>query len=134
MTTRAQIVAAARKWTGTRYQHQGRSRAGIDCAGLIVRVAQDCGLPVMDMTGYAPTPDGKTLRAALDEQALRVVLYQPGDILLLRFEKDPQHLAIVTDKGMIHSYAGARKVVEHRIDETWAARIVAAYSFRGVEA
>lgn len=134
MATREQIVAAARGYLGTPYRHQGRNRRGVDCAGLVVLVARDCGLPVLDMTGYARTPDG-TLVAQMAAQAVQIPCEwaQPGDLYLMRFQTEPQHLAIVTEHGIIHSYAGARKVVEHRIDEMLAARIVAAYAFRGVE-
>lgn len=133
MTTRQQIIDAARSYLRVPYHHQGRNRAGIDCAGLIVCVARDVGIELQDMGGYPRTPDGKALRSFVEEQGRRVAEYQPGDILLMRFERDPQHLAIVTDRGMIHSYLGAGKVVEHGIDKTWAKRIVAAYAFPGVE-
>jgi cell wall-associated NlpC family hydrolase len=133
MTTRQQIIDAARSYRGCAYHHQGRNRAGIDCAGLIVCVGRDVGIELRDMGGYPRTPDGKALRSFVEEQASRVTEYQPGDILLMRFERDPQHLAIVTDRGMIHSYLGAGKVTEHGIDATWAKRIVAAYAFPGVE-
>jgi hypothetical protein len=38
--------------------------------------------------------------------------------------------------SLIHAYngAGVNKVVEHRLDESWRRRIVAAWQFRGVEA
>lgn len=132
MIPRAAITAAARQYLGVRYHHQGRARAGMDCAGLIVCVARDLGIPAQDMVGYGRLPVGDALRQTLDEQAVRVPHYREGDILLIRFHTEPQHLAIVTDKGMIHSYAAARKVVEHRIDSHWASRVVAAYSFPGV--
>lgn len=132
MITRQAIVDAARRYLGVRYRHQGRSLAGMDCAGLIVRVAQDLGIKAIDMEGYGRTPDGNALKETLGSQAIPVRFHHRGDILLMRFDSDPQHLAIVTEYGMIHSYAGARKVVEHRIDEQWAKRIVAAYAFPGV--
>lgn len=136
MASREDIVSAARRYLGVRYLHQGRTRQGIDCAGLVMLVARDCDIPACDVMGYGRVPDGSSLRATLDQQASPVEQYQPGDILLLRFRRDPQHLAIVTDHphglGMIHSYQGAGRVVEHRIDEQWAARVVAAYSYQGV--
>lgn len=132
MIERASITAAARRYLGVRYVHQGRATVGLDCAGLVVRVARDLGIPAQDMAGYGRLPVGDALRQTLDAQAVPVAHYREGDILLIRFQLEPQHLAIVTDSGMIHSYAAARKVVEHRIDSHWASRIVAAYSFPGV--
>jgi cell wall-associated NlpC family hydrolase len=132
--TRDQIISAARAYLGVRYHHQGRNRAGLDCAGLLVCVARDLGISTAgDWEGYSRTPDGASLKATLDASAvIPVADYQPGDVLLMRFDKQPQHIAIVTDKGIIHSYLAARRVVEHRLDAEWRARIVAAYAFPGV--
>lgn len=136
MLTREQIVAAARSYIGVRYRHQGRNRLGVDCIGLVVLVGRSCGIEVRDVGGYARRGDGDVLVSQLESQCLRLArgAQQAGDILLLDFGSGPQHIAIMTDAGMVHAYAGARRVVEHRIDEMWAARIVAAYAFRGVEA
>jgi cell wall-associated NlpC family hydrolase len=133
MTTRADIVAEARKYLGTRWLHQGRASNGMDCLGLCLCVAHNLKLSDFESTDYGRIPLGDKMRAVMDEHMDRVVLYQPGDVLLMRFETDPQHLAIVTDYGMIHAYAQARKVVEHVLSDTWKSRIVAAYSFRGLE-
>jgi uncharacterized protein YijF (DUF1287 family) len=64
-----------------------------------------------------------------------------GDVVWMRFEKEPQHLGIVGDYvhgglSLIHAYngAGVNRVVEHRLDDTWRARIVAAWRYPGVEA
>jgi cell wall-associated NlpC family hydrolase len=134
MTTRQQIIDAARSYKGCRYHHQGRTRAGIDCAGLLVCVARDVGISTEgDQTGYSRTPDGMSLKRALDDFGVRVDTFQPGDFLLMRFDSQPQHIAIVTDVGIIHSYLSARRVVEHRLSDDWRARIVQAYAFPGVE-
>ncbi|MBK7357516.1 hypothetical protein [Propionivibrio sp.] len=55
-----------------------------------------------------------------------------GDILLIRFSGDPQHLAIFTGETIIHSYASVGAVCEHRMADVWAARIVCAYRFKGL--
>lgn len=132
MTTRADIVKAARSYLGVRFRHQGRNRLGVDCAGLVVLTFADCGIPVRDEFGYGKYPDTAHLRATLAEQLTPAVGMQAGDVVLMRFDRDAQHLGIVTDHpnglGIIHAYAGARKVVEHRIDKQWADRIVAVYS------
>ncbi len=45
----------------------------------------------------------------------------------MRFNKDPQHLAIFTGENIIHSWQIPGQVVEHRLDEDWAQRIVSIY-------
>ena len=55
----AQVVAAGRCYTGVRWHHQGRTRAGLDCAGLIIRTAHDLGLSEFDLADYGRLPDGR---------------------------------------------------------------------------
>jgi cell wall-associated NlpC family hydrolase len=57
MAIRADIVAAARGWIGVPWRHQGRSRAGVDCVGLIVVVCRELGLSDYDSTVYGRDPD-----------------------------------------------------------------------------
>lgn len=134
LASRAQVIAAARSYLGVPWVHQGRTRAGLDCGGLVVCVAHDLGLSDFDATGYAREPDGITLRRYLQAHALRVSQSEPGDILLLRFVRHPQHVGIRTDYGIIHTFAQVGAVVEHRLDGAWAARVVDAYAFPGVTA
>jgi len=137
--TRAQVIAAARAWLGVRWQHQGRSRAGVDCAGLVIAVAQGLGLTEFDTADYARHPDGVTLAATCEAQMRRIKrdAMQPGDVVLMRFDGHPQHLALLAGYplgglSVVHAYAPARKVVEHRLDSVWRAHIVRAYSLPGV--
>lgn len=137
LITPAAIVAAARACLGTPFQHQGRipGRA-LDCAGLVVAVAQAIGAEYCDVPGYGRNPSHGLLEAALDAQpclqAVPSAARQAGDILLLRFDGDPQHLAIFTGETMIHSHQKVGKVCEHRLAGVWVARIVRAYRFRGI--
>ena len=133
MITRAQIVAEARTFLGARWQHQGRTKNAIDCAGLVIKVAHNLGVTSFDETGYARRPDSYRLIELLNQHALKVKGEgRPGDILLLAFQNVSQHLAILTDKGMIHAYAPARKVVEHGLNDEWRGRIVDIYQYPGV--
>jgi cell wall-associated NlpC family hydrolase len=137
VTTGADVVAAARQYLGTRWHHQGRNTAGLDCIGLVIVVAHDLGLSEYDICGYSRVPDGRTLRATMERQLLQVSRDpQPGDILLFTFARVPLHTAIVTDTpsglGMIHAYANVRKVVEHRLDDLWRSRIAGVYTYPGV--
>jgi len=56
---------------------------------------------------------------------------KPGDVYLMKFDKEPQHLAIVSHYGIIHAYAEVKKVVEHGLDDVWKSRIVAAFRYKG---
>ncbi|HRH13183.1 MAG TPA: NlpC/P60 family protein [Azonexus sp.] len=140
---RDDIVAAARAEIGTPFRHQGRTPGrALDCAGLMIIIAGRIGSEVIDSTAYARRPSSALLEMALDMQPCltRVALdaIEPGDILLMKFEGDPQHLAIFAgrsdiyqDDGIIHAWAQARKVCEHRLTPDWRARIVRAYRFAG---
>jgi cell wall-associated NlpC family hydrolase len=148
------IITEARGWLGTRFAHQGRlkktpqHRGGVDCLGLLVGVAdaldiyghdRDTGAPVrlasLDSLAYGHQPDGAVLQARLEQWLTNVRLedMQPADVLLCRFDRTPQHVALVTDYahgglGIIHAHAQARGVVEHALDAMWRGRVVAAYS------
>jgi cell wall-associated NlpC family hydrolase len=130
--TRADVVATARGYLGVRWQHQGRSRAGLDCLGLVVVVAHQLGLSRADVRDYGRLPGAQRLRDELARHLVPVREQQPGDVLLLRFERNPLHVAIVTPAGIVHAYANQRRVVEHRIDQVWRERVVRCYAFPGV--
>jgi hypothetical protein len=143
---RVDIVAAARELIGTRYAHQGRV-AGLaaDCAFVPIHAAHSIGMDVQHLfiARYGRHPVPAEMRAALDDHLDRIPVaqMQPGDVVWMRFDGEPQHLGVVGDYvhgglSLIHAYngAGVNKVVEHRLDENWRRRIVAAWQFRGVEA
>lgn len=132
----AEILAAARTWLGTPWRHQGRLRGvAVDCAGLVVGVGKELGLLAFDTRAYGRLPDGQRLRALCDEHLAPkpVVRIAPGDVLLLRFTRHSQHLAIAGDRGqpfsLIHAYAEAGACVEHGADARWFRRLVAAYAY-----
>lgn len=132
MTTHADVIEAARRYLGVPWRHQARSIAGVDCAGLLIVVAHELGLSNFDTSDYGRIPDGVMLRSLCDEHMDRCGIDE-AHVYLMRFQHNPQHIAIVTDKGIIHAYMGARKVVEHSLDAVWRSRIVQAYRIRGIE-
>lgn len=137
--TAAEIIAAARACVGTPFRHQGRQLGvGIDCAGVAVHVASALGCAVIDQAGYGRQPANGMLEAMLDAQAClqRVTddAAQPGDVLLMRFTGEPQHLAILAGETMIHAWEATGRCCEHAVDVKWRARIVRVYRFVGVEA
>lgn len=147
MITNDDIVAAARGWLGTRFHHQGRikrtqaHRGGVDCLGLLIGVARELnfrlpdGSPAieLDQTDYTHYPDTAYLQAQLLRALVPIPMegITPGNILLLRIDNAPQHLAIVSNMhdglGIIHAYAPARSVVEHPFDRWWQERVQAAF-------
>jgi cell wall-associated NlpC family hydrolase len=146
---RKKIVAEAKTWLGTAFHHQGRikinvnNKGGCDCLGLIIGVANalsiksKTGKPLIeyDQTNYDRIPLKNILKQQLEIhlQVIDKADINYGDIVLFEFDKNPQHLAIISDKSseitIIHAYAKSRKIVEHRLDLAWHNRIVAAYSF-----
>jgi NlpC/P60 family putative phage cell wall peptidase len=133
MSDRDMLVAIARQWLGTPFRHQGRQPGrGLDCVGLVVCAARRCGLGDYDVTNYPRLPQGDALAehmcaAGLTEVERPTAL--PGDVLLMRFTRQAQHVALVTDGGILHAHQQVGRVVEHRLDESWRRRIVAAYRF-----
>jgi cell wall-associated NlpC family hydrolase len=139
LLSRQPVVDAARAYLGVPYDHQGRSRFGIDCCGLVVLAARGCGIEVEDARGYSRVPDGKTFLGHIEKQMLRIPLSElrPGDVLAFTFLRDPQHAAIVTQTApvlkIIHAHMRVRKVVEHALDDAWMRKITSAYRFKGLE-
>ena len=144
---RADIIIVARRWIGTRWQHQAAvCGLACDCIGFVAGVALEVGsrearafMARPDLRAYGRQPDPAMLLRVASEllDPLEVREAQVGDILLMRFNAGPQHfgfLSACTPDHMIHAYAGARAVVEHGIDAVWRSRIVGAYALRGVEA
>lgn len=133
MTDAYALVAAARRLLGVRFAHQGRTRHGVDCLGLLLLAAEEANITLrgqramqLDEHNYGTWPDTGYLQQVLAGHLRPATgAMQAGDVLLLCIEGRPQHLALVTDYpgdghwGMIHAYAAARKVVEHRLDASW---------------
>lgn len=136
MTTHAGIIAEARTWLGTPYHHQGRAKGvGCDCIGLVIGVGRALGLVAVDAGGYSRQPDGRSLRAGFERHAVALPLdrLQPGDVLMMRIRRDPQHVGILGPGGtLIHAHSGAGRVVEIPLDDRWRDRIVAAFAYPGL--
>jgi cell wall-associated NlpC family hydrolase len=132
----ADICTAARAWIGTRWEHQGRSREGVDCAGLILKVAHELGLTEFDTADYAPQATDETMLALCREhmQAVDLADLRPGDVVVMAFDAN-RHLAFVGDYlygglSLIHAYSQApRRVVEHRFADDWVARVRGCFRF-----
>jgi NlpC/P60 family putative phage cell wall peptidase len=150
MTTRADVVAEARRWERTPWRHQARTRGvGTDCGGLVGGVAVALGLVPPDwwattfdprFGGYGRRPVNDTLRMVcrLFMDDIDPAGARPGDVVLMRFHTEPQHLGIVADYrhgglSLIHALSlPPARVAEHRLAPRWRDRVVDAFAYRGL--
>jgi cell wall-associated NlpC family hydrolase len=132
---KSRVVKVAREYLGTRWVHQGRIKGkSIDCLGLLVCVAREFGAKVLkDRTDYDFTN--------IDTEAMRKVLEfymktiperesRPGDVVLFKIAGSPQHLGILTGKGMVHANMKTRFVREDSIGMNLRKNIVSFFDFR----
>lgn len=136
--TPEEIVAEARTWLQTRWSHQQRLKGvATDCAGIVIGVAQArLGFTAL-IPAYSRQPSHDSLLRMCREHMQAAALPALGRVAVMKFQGEPQHMGILGDYphgglSLIHAYAKSRKVVEHRLDEIWLARIVAVFILRGV--
>lgn len=142
MTTRAAVVAAARELRDVPFKHQGRTLAGLDCAGVVVYVAHLFGLSSFDATGYRRLPGAVGAERLEDVCRREMRQIDPataaaGDVALFLIGKRPRHLAILGDYAlgglsMIHAYEPAGKVAETAFDLHWRHLLFETYALPGV--
>ena len=132
------LVNCARSYAGVPYYHCGRDRNGLDCSGLILRVARDLGLTSWDEVDYSHQVDAdymyQNLLRFCDELPQEMwAAAEPGDILWFAPFNHPQHLGMATDTGyFIHSHQMVNKVVETSLDKGWTRRLRGVFRWRGL--
>ncbi len=140
---RAEIVAAARSWTGTPYRHQASVKGtGADCLGLVRGVWRE----VVGEEPEAPPPYTPDWAEALGEETLLAAARrwlveipigaaEAGDVLLFRLGLGcpAKHCAVVSGRDrIIHAYWG-KAVCETRLVPWWRRRLAAAFVFPNLE-
>lgn len=137
MLNRNKIIEEARTWLGTPWRHQGRTRKGVDCVGLIVQVANSLGLNPSgyDFCGYSRHAGGLELlshfRNNMTEKLISAAL--PGDVIVFRDNAYPCHVAFASERYgviyMIHAYAIRRQVFEETFSDEWRSKAIYCYEF-----
>lgn len=140
MTTRAEVITELRTWIGVPWRHQGRSRFGIDCIGLVtVAAAMIEGPDVValhDRQDYARTPARYDFAGVFDVFCDRIMFdaVQDGDILVFADGPYPCHVAIAATldgrRSMIHAAARLRKVSEELFTDFWRQKLTHCYTPR----
>ena len=140
---RPEIVAAARRWIGTPYRHQGSRRGvGCDCLGLVRGVWREVVGEEPEAPGpYAPdwaeSGRGDRLLAAARWHcgaSVGIGGALPGDILVFRWRAGmaAKHLGIISAPDrFIHAYEQA-SVVESALVLSWRRRVAGVFRFPGV--
>jgi cell wall-associated NlpC family hydrolase len=139
MTQVDNFIAEARAYLGVPWVHQGRSRDGIDCLGLVVQAARVSHANTVDLRDYAAQAHDETMLQVCHQHMDRVQTSDllPGDVVIAKYGNQ-RHMAIVTDYpvagelALLHASSIYGKVVEHRLDATWRRLLLAAFRLRGV--
>ncbi len=138
---RTDVVQAARAWLGTPFHHQARLKGvGVDCVGLVIGVARELGLVAadFDVDTYPRVPDGVSLMHLVN---LHLTPLQgemaPGHVVVVRFDRDPQHLGILGDYrhgglSIIHAAAEPGRVIETRLMFSQSMQFVQAFALPGI--
>ena len=143
------VVAIARAWLGTPYQHQASVRGeGADCLGLLRGVWRELFGAEPEQTppyrpDWAEVGGDETLLLAARRwlREIPVDAARAGDVLLFRMapESPAKHCAILSvgspgggdEPRMIHASWG-RAVVESWMGAWWRRRLVAAFAWPGI--
>ncbi len=137
MTPQA-IIIEARSWVGVPFLHQGRSRRGVDCAGLVIVVGRAIGgfPPQWDFRNYQRQEHPRQMQRLMDEHLLRRTDGEPervGDIVVIHPKGSTSwHMGIVIGSLVVHAYSLEGRVVESPLTSEWVYRRRAVYSYPGV--
>lgn len=139
---RLAVVAEARTYMGTKWQHQGRLKGvGVDCIGLIGMSALTCHVSGAkdwwedrQFHNYGPSPREELIYRGCDLFMERVPVKEAGvgDVLIMSFGPVAQHFALISRPGnyIIHAYSSSpRRVTENGV-KIWKGGIMRAYRFR----
>ena len=138
-------MAAGSEWisayVGLPYLPGGRTRAGLDCWGLVVLVAQErfgLDLPRFDESVWRTKDDSAAIAAVAADEAARWQKIepdddaQPGDVLLMRNGRFATHAGIcVAPRRMLHIERGTDSSFESFLDLRHRPRLVGAYRWQG---
>lgn len=133
------LADAARGFIGVPFRHRGRSRVGVDCVGLALLAYRDCGVSLPDyrLYGREPHRDGLVQRVttALGPPVMTAPVnrsaIEDGDVVLIRYEVQPHHAAVVGVRcygdtealTLIHAEGVHGAVLEQRLTDDVISRI-----------
>lgn len=146
--TREQIADKARSLIGTRFLHQGRSREGVDCVGLLYVILTEIGYEgIYDVEGYRASPPARVIYETLCQNFDEIPVSEVGvgDIYLMRIGgRKAKHASVLVSDAydypngiepeIVHAYAiaGQGRVTKEKRDD-WLPACVTGFRLRGLE-
>ena len=141
MPTKADFVAKAQTWLGVPAIASGAQRHGVSCLGLPIAVLRELGgfsALVTEAEKHVglkhPEKSGDLLRKLSNSNHLRNVIpveFTVGNIVLFFTQDGPQHIAIVSETGIIlHAMQSKKKVIDQRFPPGW--RVAAEFEIVGL--
>lgn len=119
--TRAQVVAEARTWIGTKFQHNQSCKGhGCDCIGLVIGVFRALGCIAPD---YYPPAYSQQWHAHKNEELLmhnaqamgfrsKSEAPLPGDLLVFQYGRVCSHAGIyLGEDSFVHAYFSLHRAV-----------------------
>lgn len=140
MSTRARVVAEAKRWIGTPYHHHGRVLgAGVDCVQILCAVYEACGLiPPTDPGAYARDwhihqRDELYLAGLLGANAKETSSPDAGDVAMFRFGRTWSHGGILIEpETVLHAYVGRGVIVSRLTEEPLSGRAPRFFTLTGL--
>ena len=136
---RAAIIAAARRWLGTPYRHQGaRLGVGTDCLGVVLGVWREVyGITPRHPSGYSPdwaeSVRGEPMLAYCREQMrpVRPGARRPGDLLVFRWSVHvpAKHLGVLVEPTAMVEARERHAVALTTLTPWWTRRIAGVFAF-----
>ena len=125
-------------YVGIPFLDGGRTRAGVDCWGLVRIVYEEefgIALPLYD-EGYEDTLDSASIEEIFDEERAAwapVQVPRPGDAVMLRILSYPCHVGVVVDRRFFLHTMGVRDTCLQKLSAPeWQPRILAFYRHRSM--
>jgi cell wall-associated NlpC family hydrolase len=132
------VADNAVSWLNVPWRHQGRSRRGIDCVGVVIMLAHELGLSDFDTTAYARSPNGVDFLTGFKKHMDRVAPGEerPGDVVVMRDSVLPCHCGVLVqfrgETHLIHAAARRKKVVIEPFKGGIKAKKIAVFRYRGL--